>query len=88
MSAGAAAIGLLRSTGWLAALGARARGDRRERVQRSPRFVDGRFRNPVETFTIRTHDVLETLRLQLAAGPELAARFPAHAARIGRMTRG
>ena len=73
MSAGAAAIGLLRSTGWLAALGARARGDRRERVQRSPRFVDGRFRNPVETFTIRTHDVLETLRLQLAAGPE---RYP------------
>jgi L-ascorbate metabolism protein UlaG (beta-lactamase superfamily) len=72
-SAGAAAIGLLRSTGWLAAFGARARGDRRERVQRSPRFLGGRFRNPVETFTVRPHDVLETLRLQLSAGPE---RYP------------
>jgi L-ascorbate metabolism protein UlaG (beta-lactamase superfamily) len=72
-AAGLAAIGLLRSTGWLSAFGARARGKRLERLRRSPRFVDGRFRNVVETLTLRPADVLETLRLQLAAGP---ARHP------------
>ncbi|HTR04321.1 MAG TPA: MBL fold metallo-hydrolase [Thermoanaerobaculia bacterium] len=73
-AAGAAAIGLGRSTGWLAAFGAGAAGDRRERILRSPQFDGRRFRNPVPTHTIRRHDVLETLRLQLAAGPE---RYPA-----------
>ena len=31
------------------ALGGRVRGPRKERVEASPNFVDGRFRNPVET---------------------------------------
>jgi len=75
-AAGAAAIGLGRSTGWLAAFGAGPAGDRRERILRSPQFDGKRFRNPIPTHTIRGHDVLETLRLQLTAGPE---RYPARA---------
>jgi len=35
--------------------------------------VNGRFRNPIATATIRRDDVLRTLRLQLDAGPD---RFP------------
>lgn len=72
-AAGLAAIGLLRSTAWLAAFGAEARGERRERLRRSPRFVNGRFRNPVETSTIRPAHIVETIRLQVTAGPD---RYP------------
>ena len=68
-----AAVRLLRSTAWLAAFGAPARRDRRERLRRSPHFRDGRFQNTVETATIRPHDILETLRLQFTAGPK---RYP------------
>jgi L-ascorbate metabolism protein UlaG (beta-lactamase superfamily) len=63
-AAGAATLGFVRSTGWLAGFGA-ARGLRLERVRRSPRFFEGRFRNTVRTETIRPRDVVETLRLQL-----------------------
>ena len=36
---------LLRSTEWLASLGARPEGARLERIRRSPQFVNGQFRN-------------------------------------------
>jgi L-ascorbate metabolism protein UlaG (beta-lactamase superfamily) len=51
----------LASTGWLDALGAAASGDRLARIQRSPNFRDGAFRNTDTTF----------LGLQGGTGPML-----------------
>ena len=83
--AGAAALGLARSTEWLAGFGADTGGERPERVRRSPQFVDGRFRNTVGTETIRPHDVLETLRLQFF-GTE--PRYPARPIPVERLSAG
>jgi len=74
----------VRSTAWLASFGARARGGRWARLRRSPRFVDGRFRNPIETSTLRPADILETIRLQLTAGPERYPSRPIPVVRRGR----
>ena len=57
-------IVLLRSTEWLAALGGRVTGARRERVARSPEFSNGRFHNPEPT-RMTTASNREMLRRQL-----------------------
>jgi L-ascorbate metabolism protein UlaG (beta-lactamase superfamily) len=72
-AAGAAMIGLARSTDWLAAFGARPEGERLDRLRRSPLWADGRFRNRIETAVLQPHDFLETLRFQLSASP---SRYP------------
>src|SRR5688572_5460534 len=40
---------LIGSTGWLDALGASPQGERLARIQRSPNYRDGAFRNPEAT---------------------------------------
>jgi L-ascorbate metabolism protein UlaG (beta-lactamase superfamily) len=42
-------IALIASTGWLDALGAAPKGERLARIQRSPNYRDGAFRNPEAT---------------------------------------
>jgi L-ascorbate metabolism protein UlaG (beta-lactamase superfamily) len=42
-------IALIASTGWFDALGAAPSGERLARIQRSPNYRDGAFRNPVST---------------------------------------
>ena len=54
-------------------MGRRARGRRLERVHASPQWRDGRFRNRQPTVTVPASRILETLRLQAAAGP---GRYP------------
>lgn len=44
----AIAVVLIASTGWLDALGDEPKGERLARIQRSPNYRDGAFRNPVE----------------------------------------
>ena len=58
---------------WPRALGGRALGERRARVQASPQWRDGRFRNRTRTATIPAGRIVETLRLQATAGP---GRYP------------
>jgi L-ascorbate metabolism protein UlaG (beta-lactamase superfamily) len=72
-AAGAACYGLARSTGWLAAFGASPEGERLDRIRRSRRWADGRFRNTIPTETVRPSDLAATLRLQFL-GREL--RYP------------
>jgi L-ascorbate metabolism protein UlaG (beta-lactamase superfamily) len=72
-AAGAATFALLRSTGWLAAVGSRPRGERLDRIRRSPHWADGRFHNMIPTEMLKGSDVPETLWLQLGAS---AARYP------------
>jgi hypothetical protein len=45
---------LIGSTGWLDALGAAPTGERLARIQRSPNYKDGAFRNPEATTVGRT----------------------------------
>lgn len=54
---------LLRSTEWLASLGGRLTGARRERAQQSPQFANGKFRNPEPT-RMSTASFLELMRRQ------------------------
>ncbi len=63
-AAGAAALGFVRSTDWLAAFGAEPEGEREDRIRRSPHFFGGRFRNRVATETLHPSDIVGTLRLQ------------------------
>ena len=69
----AAVVVLARSTDWLASFGARASGQRLDRVRRSRQWVDGRFENSVPTRTMSPRGVARTLRLQVNAAP---ARYP------------
>jgi L-ascorbate metabolism protein UlaG (beta-lactamase superfamily) len=55
-------------------MGGRARDGRLARLQASPQWRDGRFRNRTPTVTIAASRILETLRLQATAGP---GRYPA-----------
>jgi L-ascorbate metabolism protein UlaG (beta-lactamase superfamily) len=71
--AGAATLAFARSTEWFRAFGGRSEGERLVRVRASPQWKDGRFRNTVPTVTVPPGRILETLRLQLAAGE---ARYP------------
>ncbi|HEY1434103.1 MAG TPA: hypothetical protein VGG65_01945, partial [Thermoanaerobaculia bacterium] len=75
-AAGAATLGLIRSTGWLATLGGTPRGERLDRMRRSPHWSDGRFRNAMPTSMLRPHDIGATLRMQLF-GSEV--RYPRRA---------
>jgi L-ascorbate metabolism protein UlaG (beta-lactamase superfamily) len=75
-AAGAAALALARSTSWLAAFGARPEGERLDRLRRSPRWVDGRFRNSVPTDTVKPGDLPATLRLQLFGSESRYPRRP------------
>ena len=60
---------LIGSTGWLDALGAAPSGARLARIQRSPNFRDGAFRNPTATSMATEGSTWSTLRRWLA-GPE------------------
>jgi L-ascorbate metabolism protein UlaG (beta-lactamase superfamily) len=72
-AAGAAALGFARSTGWLAALGGEPNGERLERLRRSPRWADGRFRNVIPTDTVKPSDLGATFKLQFFGSQ---ARYP------------
>ena len=48
------AVILIASTGWLDALGAAPKGERLARIQRSPNYRDGAFRNPPESSSLAT----------------------------------
>ena len=60
---------LVRSTEWLASLGGRVTGARRERAQRSPQFADGKFRNPEPT-RMTTASFFELMRRQFFGGEQ------------------
>jgi len=60
---------LIGSTGWLDALGAAPSGERLARIQRSPNFRDGAFRNPDATSLATEGSTWNTIRRWLA-GPE------------------
>ena len=73
---GAAGLAVLaRSTDWFASLGARATGERLERMRRSPRWSAERrrFVNAMPTHTMLAGDAARSLRLQVA-GKEM--RYP------------
>ena len=53
---------LLGSTAWLDALGASPEGERLARIQRSPNYRDGAFRNPDTTSTLATGSTWKMLR--------------------------
>src|SRR5687768_11362804 len=55
-------IVLIGSTGWLDALGAEPTGERLARIQRSPNYRDGAFRNPEATSLATTGSTWQTLR--------------------------
>ena len=57
---------LIGSTGWLDALGAEPNGERLARIQRSPNYRDGAFRNPDATTTLATGSTWKMLRRWLA----------------------
>ena len=61
----AAVLAVARSTEWLAAFGAAAAGERRQRLHRSPRWRDGRFHNVDPTRTITRGGLPTMLHLQL-----------------------
>jgi L-ascorbate metabolism protein UlaG (beta-lactamase superfamily) len=61
--AGVVVLVLLRSTEWLASLGGRVSGARRDRARHSPQFADGKFRNPEPT-RMQTGSMREMLRRQ------------------------
>ena len=54
-------------------MGGRARAARLERLRASPQWRDGRFWNRIPTVTMSASRIVETLRLQAAAGP---GRYP------------
>jgi L-ascorbate metabolism protein UlaG (beta-lactamase superfamily) len=83
-AAGAGVLALARSTDWLASLGAVPEGERRARILRSPRFRDGRFRNPIPTATLRPEDIGRTLRLQFLGNER---RSPSRPIPVERRTR-
>ena len=56
------AVVLVASTSWLDALGAAPDGDRLARIQRSPNYRDGSFRNPVESRLGTEGTTLKVLR--------------------------
>jgi L-ascorbate metabolism protein UlaG (beta-lactamase superfamily) len=64
---------MLSRPAFLQAMGGRARAGRLSRVRASPQWRDGRFRNRTPTVTMHPSRILETLRLQAAAGP---GRYP------------
>ena len=66
---------LARSTEWFASLGARATGERLERMRRSPQWSAGaqRFVNAMPTHTMLPRDAARSLRLQVAGGE---TRYP------------
>ena len=53
---------LIASTGWLDALGAAPSGERLARIQRSPNYRDGAFRNPDATSVSTSGSTRELLR--------------------------
>lgn len=61
---------------FLAAFGARPTGDRLTRVQRSPQYRDGTFRNPVETHKMVPGALWETLRRQFGGGEQRVPPAP------------
>ena len=66
---------LARSTEWFASLGARATGERLERMRRSPQWSAGaqRFVNAMPTHTMLPRDAARSLHLQVAGGE---TRYP------------
>jgi L-ascorbate metabolism protein UlaG (beta-lactamase superfamily) len=72
---GGVALIVLRSTDWLASLGGRPEGDRLARMQRSPQWAKGHFRNTAATQTLKARDLPATVRMQVT-GKEV--RYPSH----------
>jgi len=70
------ALALIRSTGWLASLGARLSGERLLRARRSPQWRDGRFVNPMATRTLVPGSVGKMLRRQFSGGEIRYPRRP------------
>lgn len=79
-----AALVVLRSTRWLAALGSRATGARLDRVRRSPEFHEGKFQNPQPTRML-TGSYRAMLRHQFFGGEQ---REPAGVVPVVTLVRG
>ena len=77
-------IVLVASTGWLDALGSAPAGDRLARIQRSPNYRDGEFRNPVESKLGTEGSTLTVLRHWLFGEEQ---RVPPGPIPITRLTR-
>src|SRR5687768_10568937 len=77
-------IVLIGSTGWLDALGAEPTGERLARIQRSPNYRDGAFRNPEATSLATTGSTWQTLRRWLGGHEQ---RVPPGPMPIVRLTR-
>ena len=63
-------------TSFLDAFGASATGERLGRIQRSPQYRDGKFRNPVETQKMPPGTFWQLLRRQFAGGEQRVPRAP------------
>jgi len=63
-------------TNFLAAFGASATGDRLARIQRSPQYRDGKFRNPVETRKMPPGTFWQMVRRGLAGGEQRVPPSP------------
>jgi L-ascorbate metabolism protein UlaG (beta-lactamase superfamily) len=72
---GTAAAALARSTAWFASLGAKASGQRLDRMRRSRQWAAGRFENASQTRTMLPDSAARTLRLMFAGGER---RYPQH----------
>jgi L-ascorbate metabolism protein UlaG (beta-lactamase superfamily) len=63
-------------TDWLSVLGAAPTGERLARIQRSPHWRDGTFRNPVPTRKTLPGTMTETVRRQLGGGEQRVPPAP------------
>lgn len=81
---GATVAALARSTDWFASLGARASGERLERMRRSRQWAQGRFANSIPTRTLLPRSACQTIRMQVA-GTE--ARYPRRPIPVDRRAR-
>lgn len=77
-AAAVVAAALVRSTDWLASLGAKATGERLERMRRSKQWADSskRFVNSMPTRTILPGSAARTIHMQLRGGESRYPRRP------------
>jgi L-ascorbate metabolism protein UlaG (beta-lactamase superfamily) len=73
---------------WLhpASFGADPAGERLERIQRSPNYADGMFRNPIPTTTMVPGATMPLIRALLSGGAERAGRVPVRPVPVHRPT--
>lgn len=78
------AVVLVASTGWLDALGAAPMGERLARIQRSPNYRDGAFRNPAATSIGTSGTTWQTMRRWLGGSEQRTPPGPLPVVTLGR----